>query len=120
MCSLVPVHPRAGGEHPRTDFGPNKRLGSSPRGRGTPNKIVHDLDKRRFIPARAGNTHGAATDSGPVPVHPRAGGEHDRFIPEHGSPRGSSPRGRGTRELFHLAADKIRFIPARAGNTLRG
>ena len=50
------VHPRAGGEHPEAVWLAAARLGSSPRGRGTPDAWRRVADGIRFIPARAGNT----------------------------------------------------------------
>ena len=102
----------------------------------------------RFIPARAGNTRLLARTSTPEctvhpraggehrdptrrpgpgfpPVHPRAGGEHLTLVPASIQTRmsyGSSPRGRGTRDTAHpdvQSRGPHRFIPARAGNTLR-
>ena len=52
---LRPVHPRACGER---GFARNARViryGSSPRMRGTASEQRHELAKRRFIPAHAGN-----------------------------------------------------------------
>ena len=111
------VHPRAGGEHP-IPVGPVMiSRGSSPRGRGTPPVRRRCNLRRRFIPARAGNTRcrSARLDGGPV--HPRAGGEHNLPRPSHSMHTGSSPRGRGTRCADNGADEVLRFIPARAGNT---
>ena len=72
----------------------------------------------RFIPARAGNTTGHFALQHQAPVHPRPRGEH-------GHPRlftyrvqGSSPPARGTRQQCDPRDRSVRFIPARAGNTL--
>ena len=54
----------------------------------------------------------------PGAVHPRAGGEHQAVGLRIGDDVGSSPRGRGTRELVERPLVRPRFIPARAGNTL--
>ena len=54
------VHPRAGGELPRTSECRRYQDGSSPRGRGTPALEAGDLERCRFIPARAGNSSGSA------------------------------------------------------------
>ena len=76
--------------------------GSSPRGRGTPHTLAIQRPSRR------------------IPVHPRAGGEHLIASDPTSSQLGSSPRGRGT--LREPGADRrrLRFIPARAGNTRYG
>ena len=115
-CRRRTVHPRAGGER----FAAAPRLhgggGSSPRGRGTPQRRSHRRRPRRFIPARAGN---AASDRPPVeqiPVHPRAGGERSRRRMASSRTSGSSPRGRGTRSHSYFCEAAFRFIPARAGN----
>ena len=117
---LATVHPRAGGEHWSERLRSAARFGSSPRGRGTP---LHDLERglrRRFIPARAGNTGAGRGRVGRVAVHPRAGGEHSMEKSMRGGSNGSSPRGRGTRLARIHARKFFRFIPARAGNTIPG
>ena len=50
-----PVHPRAGGERSRTFSKYRHTAGSSPRGRGTHDRLLCRRQRRRFIPARAGN-----------------------------------------------------------------
>ena len=55
------------------------------------------MDRKRFIPARAGNTL--------------------QVILAHGLGDGSSPLARGTHAGRAAGADEVRFIPARAGNT---
>ena len=93
------VHPRAGGEH----------AAARP----------HRIGITRFIPAQAGNTSYSSASMSGFPVHPRAGGEHFSVVAARASYSGSSPRGRGTRDS-PLGADlRVRFIPARAGNTTR-
>ena len=113
------VHPRAGGEH--IDW---RRLfrfgaGSSPRGRGTRESRPIGAHPHRFIPARAGNTRHVVLAISSRSVHPRAGGEHRSLIPRNSRASGSSPRGRGTRARRHPGRLRLRFIPARAGNTPR-
>ena len=102
--------------------------------------------RRRFIPARAGNSEHRAVSALPSTVHPRACGElytlgsSRRCVGFGSSPRvrgtpalkldaceylrdGSSPRVRGTRLPGHVgspcrsATSRERFIPARAGNS---
>ena len=114
---MTAVHPRAGGEHDNPvalNIGP---YGSSPRGRGTRPPSSFEHLQYRFIPARAGNTPARRGQSGPAPVHPRAGGEHIQWNDTSRPGFGSSPRGRGTRTRPAFAASCRRFIPARAGNT---
>ena len=51
------------------------------------------------------------------PVHPRACGEHRPTCPGSASSNGSSPRLRGTRVPRGIRDQRLRFIPAPAGNT---
>ena len=50
------VHPRSRGEHLPDGGGRRRKIGSSPLARGTRDLATTYLGKRRFIPARAGNT----------------------------------------------------------------
>ena len=56
-----------------------------------------DDDRRRFIPAHAGNTSTTSSWSASTTVHPRARGEHRVARRWRHRLRGSSPRTRGTR-----------------------
>ena len=116
---MTTVHPRVGGEHPQPrPRGPHP-CGSSPRGRGTPTRLLVPLLFRRFIPAWAGNTGLMGAGRSGRTVHPRVGGEHrlTGMIPLPTS--GSSPRGRGTQLVRPVRHSDRRFIPAWAGNTGR-
>ncbi len=93
------VHPRASGEHSSPSLVSTRVAGSSPRERGTPRSSERHVQRRRFIPARAGNTRLSAS------------------TPQ--TQRGSSPRERGTRRDHRVAEQTARFIPARAGNTYK-
>ncbi len=95
--NVVSVHPRACGEHVVQLIGDAAPGGSSPRVRGTPLQLSRAVRRRRFIPARAGNTANAD-----VTVKNSCG---------------SSPRVRGTLEAILRRVALGRFIPARAGNT---
>ena len=53
-------------------------------------------------------------------VHPRVGGEQPPPAPPTAASPGSSPRGRGTDWPDFIHCWMIRFIPAWAGNSLRG
>ena len=112
-----PVHPRACGEHVLEILPDKGGGGSSPRMRGTRRARSVGTLSRRFIPAHAGNTRTPVALAAPVPVHPRACGEHHGggagFIPHPGS----SPRMRGTRLFRSCPGSGCRFIPAHAGNT---
>ena len=111
------VHPRPCGEHLGLDTGARKSAGSSPPVRGTLRTPGAAPSSRRFIPARAGNTHIHHRITSAAAVHPRQCGEHSVRPRVCESPIGSSPPVRGT---HRCEADKFsasRFIPARAGNT---
>ena len=111
------VHPRACGEHHWPTWARPPLFGSSPRLRGTPGPRAAEVRKQRFIPAPAGTTHLRTPGQIASPVHPRACGEH-LSCPSSALPAcGSSPRLRGTPNLFTSEAAAQRFIPAPAGNT---
>ena len=93
--------------------------GSSPLARGTPHAVDRPDERRRFIPARAGNTCRRGTPPSPPSVHPRSRGEHPLHQLDAAEDVGSvHPRSRGE-HLFDVQPDEVtrRFIPARAGNT---
>ena len=92
-------------------------IGSSPRGRGTQQRILRLDYVHRFIPAWAGNTRQAQSIPRKCAVHPRVGGEHLCSSASTSPDTGSSPRGRGTPDVIGVAHDSRRFIPAWAGNT---
>ncbi len=71
----------------------------------------------RFIPARAGNSFIISPVSIRSPVHPRACGELAVDPVGESVDGGSSPRVRGTQRHRFLNRLRIRFIPARAGNS---
>ena len=137
-CSPA-VHPRVCGEHGGVGDGRPAENGSSPRVRGTrarrrrisasPRFIPacagntqqaqrDKLDAARFIPACAGNTRPSIGLAARTTVHPRVCGEHQAYSGAGDTAIGSSPRVRGTRCGFALAASWSWFIPACAGNTL--
>ena len=111
------VHPRVCGEHPNLSAAVVAATGSSPRVRGTLPRRHDRAERRRFIPACAGNTQASAANCVLQPVHPRVCGEHDRR--QHGvsGNGGSSPRVRGTPMAVPCMMPAMRFIPACAGNT---
>ncbi len=110
-------HPRVGGEHTDKGVASISYAGSSPRGRGTPVDDTGQVGKQRVIPAWAGNTGLRATFPTAASGHPRVGGEHKGWLPLATTPRGSSPRGRGTHFDRDALALPHRVIPAWAGNT---
>ena len=117
--SVLPVHPRACGEHstkPRTS---RTATGSSPRMRGTQDAASAYAEVRRFIPAHAGNTYYRRKTQSEKTVHPRACGEHSSSAGTCATIAGSSPRMRGTQRGARDRPPGRRFIPAHAGNTWR-
>ena len=112
------VHPRASGEHVSRSVRTLRKAGSSPRERGT--HLAAQLLQRslRFIPARAGNTAAHRRRHRLHAVHPRASGEHLHTPGCTAGTAGSSPRERGTLGKARRGLAALRFIPARAGNTL--
>jgi len=111
------VHPRACGEHDLMKSVADSSAGSSPRVRGTLQGRLSQPQKKRFIPARAGNTNASSGVDGYSAVHPRACGEHTISNILSAILDGSSPRVRGTPRGLHRIRQQFRFIPARAGNT---
>ncbi len=71
-------HPRACGEHRSGALRLVKRMGSSPRMRGTLGGCASDDRLRGIIPAHAGNTSKGRESPAAPGDHPRACGEHMR------------------------------------------
>ena len=113
------VHPRVRGEHDETKTRHGDAAGSSPRARGTRRRRGRERDRRRFIPACAGNTLPPAIAPAGLAVHPRVRGEHETSAGTVRRCIGSSPRARGTHHALPELKRRIRFIPACAGNTIR-
>ncbi len=132
------VHPRGCGEHDARSSAPLPSLrfipagagntwsisaepaapdGSSPRVRGTPDRVTGCHYRGRFIPAGAGNTMYRWISKALATVHPRGCGEHLTKDGPVEAVYGSSPRVRGTRRVKGGDSPGQRFIPAGAGNT---
>ena len=88
--------------------------------RGTRHHAAFGRRLHRFIPARAGNTISRWRGRLRPTVHPRTCGEHEEAPVQVRLDLGSSPHVRGTRVRVLVVAVALRFIPARAGNTLSG
>jgi hypothetical protein len=70
------VHPRVRGKHRGLDRGQTRVVGSSPRPRETHPKRGLQAERKRFIPASAGNTSPTCSPAPAPPVHPRVRGKH--------------------------------------------
>ena len=116
----TPVHPRVCGELVSGAIGRSFDNGSSPRVRGTQQDTGIRSVKHRFIPACAGNSHDSANSVPLMPVHPRVCGELIFLAGLDFFGGGSSPRVRGTRQPVACHVQKLRFIPACAGNSMAG
>ncbi len=112
------VHPRACGEQTPHPEAHRLAIGSSPRVRGTANTVSLARIERRFIPARAGNRIAEAERLRRDEVHPRACGEQSGRKTQAALRAGSSPRVRGTARDGYFGTERLRFIPARAGNSM--
>ena len=88
--------------------------------RGTRLEKPRQVRQRRFIPACAGNAQSRTARNRTPTVHPRVCGEHRPLIPVPSCFPGSSPRVRGTHAEKHGHRERVRFIPACAGNTRSG
>ena len=130
-------HPRVCGEHPSVKSMELHSTGSSPRVRGTLACACKNRNRRRIIPACAGNIKSEPSTNQVGRDHPRVCGEHliDR-VDNHSDVRiipacagnirikltllafiqGSSPRVRGTFCAYIPDSWNDRIIPACAGN----
>ena len=122
-CTLTvasrPDHPRACGANLSTSSNSNSSAGSSPRVRGKRPRARDRVDRRRIIPARAGQTSTAFAPAFASSDHPRACGANARPTGHHDGLSGSSPRVRGKRCPAIRVVTRMRIIPARAGQTAR-
>ena len=111
----LPVYPRACGGTACESTRADSNGGLSPRVRG--NQVLH-VGRVKFsgsIPARAGEPILAGTGRGPTRVYPRACGGTAGAGLGAGVAIGLSPRVRGNPYLIRDFGDKLRSIPARAG-----
>ena len=117
LCS---VYPRSRGEHYSRSSLISLKRGLSPLARGTRNSHIAACIWFRFIPARAGNTCRFPLSVAPQTVYPRSRGEHTITFYNSVFGYGLSPLARGTHGAARTSSSNLRFIPARAGNTLPG
>ena len=94
-------------------------FGSSPRVRGTLDTLEKMRGIMRFIPACAGNAIPRDSAQSHPAVHPRVCGERLRDTYGFRHADGSSPRVRGTPSRLDQRQNRVRFIPACAGNACR-
>ena len=113
------VHPRVCGERSTCTMLSPRKIGSSPRVRGTRPEAPPQWAQGRFIPACAGNAAAAFAGAVLLPVHPRVCGERGSFRVQSNPLNGSSPRVRGTPDPGDHRDAHRRFIPACAGNAKR-
>ena len=110
------VHPRACGERGLSGLSGSGKTGSSPRLRGTAERVRAGATGHRFIPAPAGNGPLSSVQQNRTSVHPRACGERHHPADCGWRRGGSSPRLRGTGRRISREPACGRFIPAPAGN----
>ena len=91
--------------------------GLSPLARGTPPLRSSTRSISRFIPAGAGNSRSILLALFRLAVYPRWRGELEREMHPGLWELGLSPLARGTLIMTHGRPDKVRFIPAGAGNS---
>ena len=110
-------HPRACGANDDFLVQLGAMVGSSPRMRGKRcvGRVQHPWP--RIIPAHAGQTRRDISTSGRSPDHPRACGANGKISSKTMVRTGSSPRMRGKLRVERGRDDKIRIIPAHAGQT---
>ena len=133
------VHPRVCGGNDGIFLRVHRNYGTSPRVRGKHNPFCAYEQRRRYIPACAGETSELGILTTPTRVHPRVCGEtHHQEAPGAGEtvhPRvcggnfyragamvsfsGTSPRVRGKPVLVLNGVRCKRYIPACAGETAR-
>ena len=119
ICSDFSVYPRVGGATAQAQTPTNIETGLSPRGRGNHRELRQPHERRRSIPAWAGQP---GRRCGPAPttwVYPRVGGATAVRQSVLLTDSGLSPRGRGNRPDGAVAALCLGSIPAWAGQPRR-
>ena len=117
LAAIRRVYPRVGGGNQPKRRSYERRFGLSPRGRGKPLSPLNGNERRRSIPAWAGETAFKLLSSLLHRVYPRVGGGNMRRYRMYPKMRGLSPRGRGKHPLRTLRNWRRWSIPAWAGET---
>ena len=89
--------------------------GPSPRGRGSLDRDTAGRHDHGSIPAWAGEPIGCCWFVTSAKVHPRVGGGAQYLWTNSPSPKGPSPRGRGSQHRGTVLEPLVRSIPAWAG-----
>ncbi len=110
-------HPRERGEHNSSDLAVVSWLGSPPRARGAPGRVVRGRRRVGITPASAGSTRGCRYGGVLGRDHPRERGEHQATEFYDAASQGSPPRARGARRIHGAGGAGIRITPASAGST---
>ena len=113
----VPDHPRECGANLFASLVASRCVGSSPRVRGKRRRTARRLPTHRIIPASAGQTTRRRGGCTCRPDHPRECGANVTHCTAVSHAVGSSPRVRGKHGVFELGAERLRIIPASAGQT---
>ncbi len=114
------VYPRSRGEQFFTKQCFQHGNGLSPLSRGTGHRRCGTYLLRRFIPALAGNSALSIACSRLNSVYPRSRGEQVKRGTAELADNGLSPLARGTVSAITELSARVRFIPARAGNSVFG
>ena len=111
-------HPRACGAHTEVSDMKKQYEGSSPRMRGSLRLVSSYRSPSGIIPAHAGLTTVASFFSGPAKDHPRACGAHFCVPPYKSIRKGSSPRMRGSLDVWPATPIRMGSSPRMRGSHL--
>ena len=111
-------HPHSCGEYAPVVTRIDAAVGSSPPSRGIYAPCRGGFPRRGTIPALAGNTWGRRPRTRRAADHPRSRGEYKKLNPPGWLLPGSSPLSRGILFSPQTFGNRLRIIPALAGNTL--
>jgi len=115
-CSSQPwAHPRWRGGARATAHPGEDLTGASPLARGSQAEILPDADRRRRIPAGAGEPKKALDKRNGDTAHPRWRGGATTWPAPKFVPSGASPLARGSPERHRVARVGVGRIPAGAG-----